>query len=289
MESCNLLHRKPMKYKKITKITKLRKKNDRYDLTVSATNNFYANNILIHNTSQRTGRVLANRELNWFERFLRRLGIPISENEVKVLNGTRRVVLNDKGKEGYHCPDMRAKAAAKIIPFLEDHMIVYYEVVGFEGPNQPIMPRQPTKRSNNKQLRKKYGDTITYTYGCADGEFDVYVYRIVWVLADGKTVDWTWDEVVSWCNHHNIKHVPELTRLHPEGDDIRTVRDMAIDYIDKLTEGEDPIDSRHPKEGVCVRINKPGWHTFKHKSWDFKVLEQIVKDDDNYMDMEEES
>ena len=36
---------------KLKKITKLEKKLDRYDLTISSTGNFFANGILIHNTS----------------------------------------------------------------------------------------------------------------------------------------------------------------------------------------------------------------------------------------------
>ena len=46
-----------MKKVKIKKITKLEEKLDRYDLTVSSTGNFFANGILIHNTSWIAGKV----------------------------------------------------------------------------------------------------------------------------------------------------------------------------------------------------------------------------------------
>lgn len=45
---------KSVKIKSIKRIPK----NDRYDLTVPKNHNFFANNILIHNTSGRTGFVL---------------------------------------------------------------------------------------------------------------------------------------------------------------------------------------------------------------------------------------
>lgn len=46
---------------KIKSIKKLNQKYDRYDLTVSSTNNFYANGILIHNTSAVFGNILVKR------------------------------------------------------------------------------------------------------------------------------------------------------------------------------------------------------------------------------------
>lgn len=42
---------------KIKSIEKLNKPNDRYDLTIPKNHNFFANGILIHNTSGRTGHV----------------------------------------------------------------------------------------------------------------------------------------------------------------------------------------------------------------------------------------
>ena len=47
-----------MKLVKIKSIKKLDKVYDRYDLTICSTNNFYANDILIHNTSHVIGNVL---------------------------------------------------------------------------------------------------------------------------------------------------------------------------------------------------------------------------------------
>jgi hypothetical protein len=40
------------------------------------------------------------------------------------------------------------------------------------------------------------------------------------------------------------------------------------------------LDNRHLKEGVCVRIDHYGIKpkVYKHKSFNFKVLEGIIKD-----------
>ena len=49
-----------IKIKSITKIPRT----DRYDLTVSATNNFFANGVLIHNTSAVFSNILTKRKLS---------------------------------------------------------------------------------------------------------------------------------------------------------------------------------------------------------------------------------
>ena len=53
-----------MEQVKIKSIRKLPKKLDRYDLTINSTHNFFANNILIHNTSFICGNVLTKRYLD---------------------------------------------------------------------------------------------------------------------------------------------------------------------------------------------------------------------------------
>lgn len=58
-----------MKYVKIKSIKKISVL-DRYDLTVNTTHNFFANNILIHNTSGISSYVLCKRNLNWIEKIL---------------------------------------------------------------------------------------------------------------------------------------------------------------------------------------------------------------------------
>jgi len=75
-----------MRKVKIKKIRKL-PKGDRYDLTVPETSNFFANGILIHNTSQRTGYVKYDNR-SWWQRLLR------FEPSYQIVTGTRNVVKN---------------------------------------------------------------------------------------------------------------------------------------------------------------------------------------------------
>jgi len=270
---------------KIKSITKLSEVYDRYDVTVGETSNFYANNILIHNTSGRVARNYQIRPLKWWEKFINKF-TPIDRQEMVVLNGTRRVVLNNKKSEqhasSYHPHSMRELASEKIFPYLEPHMHVYFEVVGFEGPNQPIMPRHSLSRVKEGQYKKLYPESITYSYGCADGQFEIYIYRISHVLPSGKEIDMLWEDVMDWCVKHNLKHVPELGRFTFSGD-----YEALLSRVDSF-DGPDPIDKRHPMEGVCVRANSNTWRCYKNKTWVFKVLEGIAKESDQYIDQEEE-
>lgn len=276
---------------KITKIEKLDEKYDRYDLTVGETSNFYANGILIHNTSQRSGYVPVERELKWYEKWLTKFGVKINNTELETVNGTRRVVLQNN-TTGYHAPSLREKHFQRIAPLIEEYMIVYYEVVGYEPTGASIMPsHHPSKF---KDFKKDYDKEVWYTYGLPKGESEIYVYRICYVLPNGKTFDLSWDEVKEKCTLWNVNHVPEITRIKYVGhlptskEEFDSIDDI-VEYIDQLSDGKDPIDPRHPREGVCVRINKTGWHTFKNKGWTFKVLEGIAKQEDDYEDLEEES
>jgi hypothetical protein len=58
--------------------------------------------------------------------------------------------------------------------------------------------------------------------------------------------------------------------------------------VEKYYEGEDPIGKTHIREGVVVRIdNRPIFTAFKHKGFDFRVLEGIIKDTSDEPDIEE--
>ncbi len=52
--------------------------------------------------------------------------------------------------------------------------------------------------------------------------------------------------------------------------------------------GPDPIGKTHTREGVVVRIvNKPKFCAYKHKNFEFKCLEGLVKAEAEAPDMEE--
>lgn len=238
----------------------------------------------LHGTSQRYGRVLVERELSWIEtkmnQFLGKF-IRIKKTEWGYLNGTRRVVLKNTDNE----EQLRDLAIAPFKDNLHKGEVVYFEVVGYTPTGRFIMPPVDTKKMRDKEFTKNFANsadkkTMEYRYGCKEGAFDIYVYRISTVNESGKEVDLTWDRVKARCSELGVKHVPErfvgtIAELVPSTE---VCSEEILSVIDTLSNGSDIVDPTHIREGVCVRLDSSEWNTMKYKSFTFKTLESIEKD-----------
>jgi hypothetical protein len=249
----------------------------------------------LHGTSGRIGNVQVERTLNWKERLAKKFGVKVQETEWKYLNGTRRVVLEETSGTQFHDPTIRDKAFKLFNGNLRKGETVYFEIVGYESTGASIMPKVDTTKMGDKEFTKTYGKTMPFSYGCGEFESRVYVYRMTLADEDGHTIDYAWDDVVKRCKELGVDAVPHVRTLSfadveleyrnlnaiPQETDI-DIRDIK-EYFSKLVEcygsGASVLDATHIKEGVCVRIegginNK----TYKFKSFEFKVLEGIIKD-----------
>ena len=242
-----------------------------------------------HGTSQRVGNVLVNREISWYEKILYKLKVKIQEFEWNYLNGTRRVIITPK-KSLYHSRDFRDLTINPFKDNLRKGETVYFEVVGWEAENTTIMPVCENKKVD-KDFVKKYGEKTVFSYGCKQGTFDVLVYRITLTNEDGFSYDLLWDDVVKRCSELGVKPVYEVDRFivneRFKGSD-EEIREQLFNYVDQLVIGPSWIDPTHIKEGICVRVENDlqNLKVYKHKSYEFKVLEGIIKDS-GVADMEE--
>jgi hypothetical protein len=267
-----------MKIKSIKKIDR----QDRYDLTVNETRNFFANGILIHNTSQRVYYGKDARSLTRREKVAQFFGCKIDRYKVDTLVGTRRVIISDDSV-GFHSDKLREDAAKPFIGKLHPGETVYYEVIGWDG-DSTIMPSSGTEKLD-KEEQKKYGPMVSYTYGLPQGEFDIYVYRITISLDDGRQIDLPWESVKKRCAEMHVKHVPQcIPPFIFDGD-----HEKLEKLVESLTEGDDIIYPSIPREGICIRADRyPTCLVVKNKSYVFRVIEQIIKDDGK-IDKEESS
>lgn len=244
----------------------------------------------LHGTSGRIGHVQVERELNWKDRLAKKLGVKVQESEWKYMNGTRRVVLEETSGTQFHDPTIRDKAFKLFNGNLRKGETVFFEIVGYESTGASIMPSVDTTKMGDKEFTKTYGKSMTYSYGCEPNESDVYVYRMTLTDEDGHSVDYAWDDVVKRCNEIGVKTVPHIKTLTlaelrddlksaSSPTDDRTVKDTFAKLVEAYGAGTSVLDSRHIKEGVCVRIEGGlNNRTSKFKSFEFKVLEGIVKD-----------
>lgn len=246
----------------------------------------------LHGTSGRIGHVQMTRELGWLEKLATKFGLAINDKEWAYLNGTRRVVLGEsKSANQFHDPTIRDKAMNSFKGNLRKGETVYFEIVGYESTGAAIMPSVDTTKMGDKEFTKQYGKSMAYSYGCESTQSEVYVYRMTFANEDGQSIDYAWNDVVKRCNELGVKTVPHIDTLtlseialkgiYSKGEehDDRDTQEIFSALVEHLGSGPSILDTRHIKEGVCVRIegglvNK----TFKFKSFEFKVLEGIVKD-----------
>ena len=219
-------------------------------------------------------------------------------------------MLEESTGSGYHDPTIREVAFNAFRGNLRKGETVFGEIVGFEPSGKPIMGGVPVGKREHPELNALYGDAMQYSYGCGPTECAVYVYRITLTTPCGHTVDLPWAAVKERCAELGAKHVPELatvdcshihtgytvsagdTVAHHDNDDFESPRKefehLLLERLDALAKGPSVLDSRHLREGICVRCDDWPGFTAKLKSHDFKVLEGLVKDS-GVVDMEEAS
>lgn len=199
-----------MEIVKINKITKLKEVYDRYDLTVSTTNNFFANGLLIHNTSFVGGKIKVKNPIRlpfyqrWYNKFvdnfewLKKYRITDFVEEYDNIYSSRSVIknqfINENGNEnGYYKFDIWNEANEILKPFITDGMTVYGEICGYAD-NSPIQGG--------------------YDYGCKPGEFFIMPYRIV-TNKDGKKTEWEVVDVHDWTKNIITEHPELANKIRP--------------------------------------------------------------------------
>lgn len=283
---------------KIKTIKKINRK-DRYDLTVPATNNFFANGILIHNTSGRTAKLLVPTELakTWWQRIvlaIARKCINILGRDLPnfgnwtIISGSRNVTFNPGSgyPNGY-----RNKAEAELSLVLHNGETAFYEICHSDDNNNPIMHQGIASKEKDEvrqELQKVYGDSMRYRYGLVADETKIFLYRMTLTTNKG-VIEYDWDQLKRRGSEMGIAVVPELREpmiLATESDRAVLLEQAKIHGL-----GASVLDKTHMKEGVCIRAQHPlipyQKSILKAKSFPFKILEGHAKSDESYVDPEE--
>lgn len=230
--------------------------------------------------------------------------------------GSRRVVKSIGGKEAenkahYYESDLWTKLASELFEGkLEKGETIYFEIVGYTPDGQPIMGTHSNSKlkpfmskEEYKEFIKKYGEETVFSYGCTnkgvvpdragDHRYKIFIYRITTTNEDGETIDLSWSQVKRRSEKLGVAHVPELFKiLHGNvtvENDTETHIESLVRFIEEETNGDSKEFPMHLREGVCVRVEDGSMipRVFKHKNYYFKVLEGIIKDNDNFVDIEE--
>jgi hypothetical protein len=272
--------------------------------------------VKMHGTSGRTGNVLVTREknLNWFQRLnfkvikfyndLIGLKNPfkeifnkenITETSYETITGSRRVAFLNVIEDGYHKgTGFREKIHESLKNRLHKGETLYYEIVGYQSPNSPLFHHNVKKDNIGKDIEKQYkkyliGNIMEYSYNCNRelGEHQIWIYRITQTNEDGHQIDLNYSQRIARCQLLGLNHVPRLFWGNIDQFTLGGKRDL-LESMNELAEAPCSIFPKHISEGVVVEIEHPDMmKSFKNKSFSFRYLEGLIKDDDTYIDIEE--
>jgi len=255
----------------------------------------------LHGTSGRYAncQVEVLKQRNFLGRLLQKLHIlkPQVNKEYQSLLGSRRVILgkvdDEKVKDGfYESSDFRRSVCKDFSYRLYPGEIIYGEIVGWQDINKTIMPICENDKIKDKSFSKIFGKQTTFSYGTIQGEARFFAYRICYILPNNQKIELSWHDMQNRAFDLGIKTVPHLDTIiwKDLGNDLEERQVKLFNLLkDKWLDKPSVLDPRHVEEGVVLRIESPSEPTYwlKEKSFYFKVLEGIIKDNEEVVDMEE--
>lgn len=220
----------------------------------------------LHGTSFICSKVLVKRKLSWKDKVAKFFGVSVVETEYKNLYASRRVIKNlgSQNPGFYGNEDIWGLVNERIAPCLSDSMTIYGEAVGY-------LP-------SGKWIQKGYD------YGCKPGEYKIWVYRITSTTPSGKVLEWSWQQVKSFCELAGLNYVPELwsgkaeeilpaTELHWHDNLLQKLKDTYLEKDCWL------CTNKVPDEGIVVRVdNSLDFDVYKLKSFRFFEHESKMLD-----------
>ena len=238
----------------------------------------------VHGTSSRNANTLSiSYKKNLFHKIFKLKGKEVKE--YKYVVGTRRTVLENASDGYYGTNEFRMNWAEKFKNKLLPGECVFGEIAGFIAPGQPIMAKGDNKKIKDKNFIKAFGDTTVFSYGCSEeeGNSRYFIYRMTYTSPEGFVFEYPWDFVKLRAEQMGFEVVPELDRF------IYTTEEDFLARIENWMDIPSTIDGSHIIEGVVVRaLNAPNsFRVAKNKSFNFRVIEGIIKDVAEQPDIEE--
>lgn len=229
-----------------------------------------------HGTSFVVGNILVNKNLNWKQKILLKLGVDVNKQHYDIVYSSRKVVKNEyetQNTQGYYDSDIWGVVAEELRPILPKGFTVYGEILGYTATGGVIQSM----------------NGLDYDYGCEKGEHKTYIYRVTQTNEDGFVTELTDTQIKDFCKKFELNYADTfyyygtvlnyLKEIIPnydvEDDDWRTtfIKELETIYNEKDCW---MCKNKLPEEGIVVRVNKFfGYEAYKLKS--FKFLEGETK------------
>ena len=194
----------------------------------------------LHGTSGRFGNILVKKELKWWERLFKKIGVNIVDTEYDFIAGSRRVIKDPKTENSYnhyYNSDIWNQWLERIKHLIPKDYIFYGEIIGWTEQNNPIQKN--------------------YTYNIEFGKSELYIYRVCKINQDGLSCDLSWTQVKEMCKNLGLKYCPDIWEGYYNQFEEEKFLDSILDkkfyelgYIQCIQcDKTSPVD-----EGVCIRI-----------------------------------
>lgn len=223
----------------------------------------------LHGTSGRFGYVETKVTNKWWQKVLKFIGINHSYLTYEHYLGSRRVVLGNKSRNPYYKrDDFREESIKHLYNNLHPGEVIYFELVGYTN--------------ETSQIQKGFD------YGCGIGNCKLFVYRIIKSDYKGNYVEYSWPQVKRRCEELELAMVPEIGTGLPHI--YKYEQKDSIEFgVNEYMEGNSMLTDNHIREGVVVRVDPPIGKPYflKAKSYAFKVKEGLIKEQDDFVDVEE--
>jgi hypothetical protein len=228
-----------------------------------------------HGTSWWVSNVLVKKNLTWFEKLLKRLGLNIVDSEYDLIYGSRKVVKNQslddpKAKDHFFGYDLWEDIKNEIGEFIPKGISLYGECLGYD--------------KNGKYIQ---GD---YDYGCEQGKFKLEIYRITQTSPDGLVTEFSYPQIEEFCLKVGLTpsylfYYGKAVELYPdlkpyaEELDLTDWHNSLVSRLEKDYNDKNCFMCKNsvPEEGVVVRKESLfNCEAYKLKS--FAFLEKESKD-----------
>lgn len=248
---------------KITRIDEMNPKTFCYRLKYdieTTTNNFFAGEILVHNSSHVSANILTKRiNLTWLERFAKWLGIQVVDTQYGNIYSSRKVIKNEyinQTGNHYYNVDIWGIVNEYLKMYIPQGFTLYCEIVGYLPSGETIQ-----KDYDYGCERPKSNEVFTIGKHCK-----VYIYRVTITNPKGNVYELSAPEVQVWCKENGLLAVPLLwygkaSELGQDGQSIFNTLEGL--YLEKDC---NMCINKVPAEGIVIRISD---EAYKMKSFAF--------------------
>ena len=232
-----------------------------------------------HGSSGCFSNVLTTKKLKWYEKLLIKLGVNVVQTVYGNLFSSRKIIKNkwhdeEQNKKvvqsGYYKVDLWGAVNETLKEYLEEGMTLYGEIVGY-------LP------NCNTYIQKDYD------YGCKEGEFKFYIYRITTTTPNGSVVEWDMNSIQQWAKQKGLLAVPlyyygpasqlfkDLNNSPNNEEELSEWQNQFLQKMkDAYLEGDDPYCTKAvPAEGIVLRKEGVTWDARKLKAFRFFEREGV--------------